>query len=658
MTEPGGAGAGSAAAGGAGAGGGGAAAGGAGAGGGGAAAGGAGAGSAAAGGGVEWRRLDARVLALHVVRLLLALAPIAVVLVLGGDLSRSVTIGIAAIFGGQALAAGADALRWWTTRYRVTDERVELRSGLVQRSNRSVPRDRIRTVNLTAKPLHRLFSLTTVDVGTGRHGGSGEKHGLVLNAVASDEADRLRRELLARATAPPPAPSTAVSTPAAAEPSDSPAAASGPLAAAPGRSTTAAGTGTPAAAHATGTPAAVPATGTPAAVPAAGAPAAPGTGTPAAPGGGTPAAPATGTPGAPAAAPAGADAERLLVRLRWRWLPYDLLSPWTLALPLIVLGGGIQLLDTFGVEGVAFDAARDGADRVDAIPVLLAVGLLVVALVVVGALAASALFVESWWGFALVREPGGTLRVKRGLLTARSISIEQRRLRGVELAEPLLLRAAGGATLHAIATGLRSGDDGSSGRGARANALLPSVPRGEAEQVAAAVLEQGDVAAQLGELRPHPPVARRRRIVRALVAVAAVGAALLLAGPLLGWIPSWTPALALVLLGPALLLGVDAYRALGHRVAGGYLVTRHGTFVRRTHALERDGVIGWTVSRSPFQRRAGVVTVTATIAAGTGAYRIIDVDDGGGLAFAEEAVPGILAPFLVRSSATRTPTTP
>lgn len=543
-------------------------------------------GSAAAGGasGREWRRLDARVLALHVVRLLLALAPIAVVLALGGDLNRSVTIGIAAVFGGQALAAAADALRWRTTRYRVTDERVELRSGLVLRSDRSVPRDRIRTVNLTAKPLHRLFGLATVDVGTGRHGGSGEKHGLVLNAVAADEADRLRQALLARAA--PPAPSAAAVP---APPADSPFAAPAP---------------------------------------------------------------------ADAVVATGGGVARELARLRWSWLPYDLLSPWTLALPLIVLGGGIQLLDTFGVEGVAFDAASDGANRVDAMPVLLALVLLVVALLVVGALAASALFVESWWGFALVREPGGTLRVKRGLLTARSTSIEQRRLRGVELAEPLLLRAAHGATLHAIATGLRSGDDGSSGKGARANALLPSVPRAEAERVAAAVLEERDVPAQLGDLRAHPPAARRRRLVRALAAVAAIAALLALTGPLLGWLPSWTPSLALLLLGPALWLGTDAYRGLGHRIAGGYLVARHGTFVRRTHALERDGVIGWTISRSPFQRRAGVVTVTATIAAGSGAYRIIDVADGGGLAFAEEAVPGILAPFLVRSSATSTPTAP
>lgn len=541
-----------------------------------------------------WRALDARVLALHVARLAATLGPVAIVLLLGRELDPGVTITVALLFGGRALAVAADALRWRTTRYRIGDERVELRSGLLRRSDRSVPRDRIRTVNVTAKPLHRVFGLATVDIGTGRHGGSGERDGLVLDAVATGEADRLRRGLLAR-------PATAV-----------------PLAGSAG--------------------AAVPA-------PAAAPPSAGGTDRPAAAPSGT-------------AAPRAAAEDDPLARLRWGWLPYDLLSPWTLALPLLVVGGGIQLLDSLGVEAAALDAASNGADTVRTLPLVLAVLLLAAGVLVVGIAAAGALFVESWWGFALVREPGGTLRVRRGLLTSRSISIEQRRLRGVELAEPLLLRGARGATLHAIASGLRSDDDGSGGKGARTNALLPSVPRRDAEDVAARVLQEPDAPVGGRRLRPHPRAALRRRLVRASAAVVAIAAVLAVAGPLLGWLPGWTPALALAAIGPALLLGRDAHRALGHGLAGRYLLARHGTFVRRTYALQRDGVIGWTVSRSPFQRRAGVLTLTATTAAGRGGYRIIDVADREALAFAEEAVPGILAPFLDRSSATTTPSAP
>ncbi|HST42410.1 MAG TPA: PH domain-containing protein, partial [Conexibacter sp.] len=267
----------------------------------------------------------------------------------------------------------------------------------------------------------------------------------------------------------------------------------------------------------------------------------------------------------------------------------------------------------------------------------------VAGLAVLGAIGAGLQFAESWWDYRLTREQNGNLHSRRGLLTTRSISIEQRRLRGVALNEPLLQRAIGGASVHAIVSGLRrrSGD-----RGGRADTLLPNVPRPEADALVADVLEAPSLPGELRVLRPHPHAALRRRLLRGLAAAALPIAALLLAGPLLGWLPGWLWLAALPLFVPALLLGRDAYRALGHRIADAYLVTRHGTPSRRTVVLRRDGVIGWTVRRSFFQRRAGLVTVTATTAAGGGGYSVFDVTESDGLAFAEEAVPGLLAPFL------------
>lgn len=101
----------------------------------------------------------------------------------------------------------------------------------------------------------------------------------------------------------------------------------------------------------------------------------------------------------------------------------------------------------------------------------------------------------------------------------------------------------------------------------------------------------------------------------------------------------------------AVALALDAYRSLGHTLSGGYLVTRSGTLRRSTAALQRAGVIGWTVRQSWFQRRAGLVTVTATTAAGAGAYSVRDADASEGLLFAAEAVPGLLEPFLERGPA-------
>ncbi|WP_309056177.1 PH domain-containing protein, partial [Streptomyces sp.] len=88
------------------------------------------------------------------------------------------------------------------------------------------------------------------------------------------------------------------------------------------------------------------------------------------------------------------------------------------------------------------------------------------------------------------------------------------------------------------------------------------------------------------------------------------------------------------------------YRSLGHTVSGPYLVARSGTVRRSTVALRRSGVIGWTVKQSYVQRRAGLLTVTATTAAGAGAYTVADTGVGQGLALAAEAVPGLLTPFL------------
>ena len=544
--------------------------------------------------GAGWERLAGKMLAVHGVRLIGALTPIAFVLgVKGGDLDTNVIIALVAIFGSVGARATVDAVRWATTRYRVTAELVEVRSGLVQRSALSIPRDRVRTVNVTAKPLHRLFGLATVEVGTGR---SGQRR-LTLDAVRAADGAQLRAALLARSDA------AAADASAVAEPA-----------------------------------------GTSAAGPARGPSARPSADTSAAAGPGVRSLDPADEPAV--AAPLG---EEPLARIRWRWLPYHLLSPWTLALPVVVLGGVLQALDSIGVQGAVRDAAVDGLHRADDLPLVLAALVVLAVAVVVGVVAASAVFVESWWDYRLTREPGGTLHVRRGLLTSRSITIEQRRLRGVELTQPLPLRLADGASLQAVVSGLRGSDNV---KGARVDALLPAAPRDEVEQVAAAVLREADAPAELADLLPHPRAALRRRLRRAAAVSALLVAAALATGPpLLDLLPGWVAFVAVTAAVAAPLVGRDAYRSLGHRIVGRHLVTRHGTFVRRTVALERDGVIGWTAVRSPLQRRAGLMTLTATTAAGSGGYRVVDVAAAEGTAFAAQATPGVLEPFLVAPSA-------
>ena len=99
----------------------------------------------------------------------------------------------------------------------------------------------------------------------------------------------------------------------------------------------------------------------------------------------------------------------------------------------------------------------------------------------------------------------------------------------------------------------------------------------------------------------------------------------------------------------ALALAADRYRNLGHAVAGGRLVAGHGSLIRRRSAVAAEGIIGWNVERSFFQRRAGLATLTATTAAGEQHYDVQDVEIGEALRVAEELLPGLAAPFLERA---------
>ncbi|MGH3870971.1 MAG: PH domain-containing protein [Pseudonocardiaceae bacterium] len=484
-----------------------------------------------------WQRLDPRMLAVTPLRQLAGFLPvIAVVLLIG--VQQGLGGRIYGLLVAVLVVVLAGVLRWLTTRYRVTNERVELRSGLLFRSARSVPRDRIRSVDVTAGPVHRLFGLSVVTIGTGQGNDGVESRELTLDAISATEADRMRRRLL-----------------------DS--------------------------------------------VPA-------------------------GYPEQPGVVAAPSPTTELAV-LDWSWLRLAPLTTSSLVAIGAVGAAFVQLAGELGADVADLSGVRE---RLSVAPLWLGVAAFGGLVLVIALLGSMLIFVEAWWGFRLAREPGGTLRIRRGLLTTRSVSLEERRLRGVEVAEPLLLRAGRGARTTAVATGL--GGRRGHGRGV----LLPPAPRAEAHRVSGVVLTEDPSPTRM-TLRRHPLVARRRRLVRAVLPV--------LAGSMVLWLaplPTWVAWATLGLLPVTVLLALDSYRNLGHALTSRYLVTRHGAGLRATVALQRCGVIGWTVSQSFFQRRAGLVTVTATTAAGGGAYRVIDVRATDGLALAEHAVPGLLGPFL------------
>ncbi|HEX6620245.1 MAG TPA: PH domain-containing protein, partial [Solirubrobacteraceae bacterium] len=220
-------------------------------------------------------------------------------------------------------------------------------------------------------------------------------------------------------------------------------------------------------------------------------------------------------------------------------------------------------------------------------------------------------------------------------------TIEERRLHGAEVSEPLLLRMVAGARLIAIATGLRVGRGAERG----GSLLVPPAPRAEVERVAAEVI--GAAEPMTCPLAAHGPRARTRRYTRALAGWALVTVALAIGRWAIGG-PWWLAALALALAPIALLLAADRYRNLGHAVAGTRMVAASGSIIRRRSVLAAEGIIGWNVGRSFFQRRAGLATLTATTAAGHQHYDVQDVEIGEALRVAEELLPGLAEPFLER----------
>jgi putative membrane protein len=285
----------------------------------------------------------------------------------------------------------------------------------------------------------------------------------------------------------------------------------------------------------------------------------------------------------------------------------------------------------------------------EALGLLVTVVVAVVAVGVVGSVGSLVVFTLTWWRYRLTRERRtGSLHVRRGLLTTRSTTLEEERLRGVAVVEPPGARILGAARVDAIATGLSHADqERSDPRG-----LLPVAPLAVAERVAADALRE--LAAPTAEvaLRPHPRAARGRRrrwatTVCLVPAVAVAVPAALVGSTVLGVL---TAVLAVLGVAAGLRLGTIAYRNLGHGLVGRYLVTRHGAPGRRTVALRRDGILTWTVTRSPFQRRAGLATLWFTTAAGDGRYGVYDVAADAVADLAVEVLGEQVTPFLTRGS--------
>lgn len=328
-----------------------------------------------------------------------------------------------------------------------------------------------------------------------------------------------------------------------------------------------------------------------------------------------------------------------LARIDWGWLRY---APFSLS-SLVVVAGVAGVLAQFGDDVPVDEVAV--AQQAWAWVLAQAVAVLVVAAVVgvvVGwVVLSTASYVLTWWNLRVVREPGGNLRVTRGLLTTHSQTVEREKVRGVRMGEPFLLRFVRGAELTAIATGIGSGGT---------TRVLPPAPRTVVTRVGHDLLEEDGplTTALVG----HGPRARRRIHVRGQWATLALTA--LTAVPtwgvdrwwFAGW-PDWLPVAVLLGVGAVnALLAEASWRNLGHELTPRHLVVQTGAVVRTREVLERAGVIGWVVHQSFFQRRRGLCHLTATTAAGSEQVVVPDVPLEVAVRLARRATPGMLEDVL------------
>ena len=177
-------------------------------------------------------------------------------------------------------------------------------------------------------------------------------------------------------------------------------------------------------------------------------------------------------------------AEEEVVRFDASWLRF---APFT-GSGLVIAAAGIGVPTQVAQTGV-FDRLDPSAvvDSFPTLPLVVVVPVVVVLSLVLVTLLSIAGYLVTNWDLRLTRTRTAprSWHLTRGLFTTRETTIDDDRLAGVSLVEPIGVRLARGARLSSIVTGLDRNHQGSS-------VLVPPAPRAVVGRVADAVLATPD----------------------------------------------------------------------------------------------------------------------------------------------------------------------
>jgi putative membrane protein len=129
--------------------------------------------------------------------------PAVIPIIAAAGLNGGRTTVVSLVVGVTLLSLGTAALSWWRFSYADGPSSVVVTRGLLSRSVRTVPNDRIRGVEVEAPPLHRVFGLVRVRIDAAA-GVADKDEELVVDGVSRGEGDRLRTAVLTHRQAPAP----------------------------------------------------------------------------------------------------------------------------------------------------------------------------------------------------------------------------------------------------------------------------------------------------------------------------------------------------------------------------------------------------------------------------------------------------------------------